>query len=122
MGTRVGYDRTALCGACEELFIIEEEDFLAGKCFPQYKCVPKPNDVCCGFDPSTCSADPSPGLCEEVVEVVPQNLATGPCCAVNKIRTNSTCLCEEKLNIDPCPYATAAGYQADNCPDTTLYE
>ena len=114
--TRVGYDRDNLCGTCEIPFIIEEEDLATGKCFPQWKCLPKPNHLCCGFDNNTCS-DPPAGLgdCQSVA-TNPADEFFGPCCDQYRIVTNSTCVCDADIAANGCPYnGDPNEFQMDVC-------
>jgi hypothetical protein len=118
---RVGYNRDDLCSDCEVLHIIEEQDLPAGKCFPKYKCIPKPDHLCCGFNTTACPPMPiADGLCQSVETVVPSDEFVGPCCNKYAIVTNQTCVCEDIINNgEGCPYNAGEGalFMADNCPE-----
>lgn len=119
---RVAWDEGTLCSACETLQVIEEADFLAGKCFPTYKCIPN-GEVCCGFDPGTCvelAAMPELGECESWVVDVPADSFVGPCCTVYKVETDHACVCDLKDTAaggDACEFPDEDAYMAAKCPD-----
>lgn len=116
--TRVGWVREEMCSdECEEAQIIEEEDLATGKCFPKWKCVPKPDHLCCGFNTTTCAAEPVPTSSCQSVETVPADEFVGPCCPMYKIVTDAQCVCNNATsNGADCPYGGSANtFQAQVC-------
>ena len=115
-----------VCGPCQTVQKFKPANFAAGRCFPEWKCVPVA-DKCCensfyvgqgilDLDGNSCDdykPDCSADDCATAIVVRPMNEIKGRCCDTWACAVDNVCACN-KIN---CPFETAVQYQAYFCPN-----
>lgn len=112
---QTGWNETLLCNECEILQIITPANLNAGRCYPEYQCIPN-GEACCGFNTTACPAIPNDaGSCESYE---PYN-SPSSCCTEYSLQVNLTCVCDIETAAEPCEFTNATAYREAKCPDMT---